>query len=87
MNMASPCNITSSVSLVIARWCAACMTASARCICRNMLAEGFTADEVHAGITVYEAVGCEDPPRAMQGRAGIYHDADDRANQQRAGRW
>jgi type IV pilus assembly protein PilB len=37
-----------------------------------LLAEGFTADEVHAGITVYEAVGCEDCTEGYKGRAGVY---------------
>ena len=29
-------------------------------------------DEIHAGITVYEAVGCEDCTGGYKGRAGIY---------------
>ena len=37
-----------------------------------LLAEGFTADEIHAGITVHEAVGCEECTGGYKGRAGIY---------------
>jgi type IV pilus assembly protein PilB len=37
-----------------------------------LLAEGFTADEVHAGVTLYEPVGCEDCTEGYKGRAGIY---------------
>ena len=37
-----------------------------------LLAEGYTADEVHAGITTYEAVGCEDCTEGYKGRVGIY---------------
>jgi type IV pilus assembly protein PilB len=37
-----------------------------------LLAEGFTADEVHAGITLYEAVGCNDCTEGYKGRTGLY---------------
>ena len=37
-----------------------------------LLAEGFTADEIHAGITVFEPVGCEDCTEGYKGRVGIY---------------
>ena len=76
MNMGiAPYNITSSVSLVIAqrllRRLHDCKRA-AHLPEHALLAEGFTADEVHAGITVYEAVGCEDCTEGYKGRAGIY---------------
>ena len=76
MNMGiAPYNITSSVSLVIAqrlvRRLHDCKRA-AHLPEHALLAEGFTADEVHAGITVFEAVGCEDCTEGYKGRAGIY---------------
>ena len=76
MNMGiAPYNITSSVSLVIAqrllRRLHDCKRA-AHLPEHALLAEGFTADEVHAGITVSEAVGCEDCTEGDTGRAGVY---------------
>jgi type IV pilus assembly protein PilB len=77
MNMGiAPFNITSSVSLVIAQ-------RLARRLCNNckreaplpehaLLSEGYTADEVHAGITLYEAVGCNECTGGYKGRTGIY---------------
>jgi type IV pilus assembly protein PilB len=37
-----------------------------------LLAEGFTEEEVKAGITLYEAVGCADCTEGYKGRTGIY---------------
>ena len=77
MNMGiAPFNITSSVSLVIAQ-------RLARRLCNHckreaplpehaLLSEGYTADEVHAGITLYEAVGCSECTGGYKGRTGIY---------------
>ncbi|WP_407354112.1 type IV-A pilus assembly ATPase PilB [Luteimonas sp. R10] len=77
MNMGiAPYNITSSVTLVIAQ-------RLARRLCDRckkpvelpdvaLLAEGFTADEVHAGIKIYEAVGCDECTNGYKGRTGIY---------------
>ncbi len=77
MNMGiAPFNITSSVSLVIAQ-------RLARRLCQNckreallpehaLLAEGFTSDEVRAGFTLYEAVGCTECTGGYKGRTGIY---------------
>ncbi|MDH5822401.1 type IV-A pilus assembly ATPase PilB [Luteimonas sp. RD2P54] len=77
MNMGiAPYNITSSVTLVIAQ-------RLARRLCDRckkpvelpepaLLAEGFTADEVHAGIKLYEAVGCDECTNGYKGRTGIY---------------
>ncbi|WP_297834990.1 type IV-A pilus assembly ATPase PilB [Thermomonas sp.] len=77
MNMGiAPYNITSSVNLVIAqrlvrRLHDGCKRAVP--LPENaLLAEGFTADEVHEGFTVYEAVGCPDCTGGYKGRAGIY---------------
>ena len=77
MNMGiAPFNIISSVSLVIAQ-------RLARRLCSNckreqhlpehaLLAEGYTTDEVRAGFTLYEAVGCNDCTGGYKGRTGIY---------------
>ncbi|HEY1136394.1 MAG TPA: type IV-A pilus assembly ATPase PilB [Xanthomonadaceae bacterium] len=77
MNMGiAPFNIISSVSLVIAQ-------RLARRLCSNckreqhlpehaLLAEGYTTDDVRAGFTLYEAVGCNDCTGGYKGRTGIY---------------
>ncbi|MCR6663507.1 MAG: type IV-A pilus assembly ATPase PilB [Luteimonas sp.] len=77
MNMGiAPYNITSSVTLVIAQ-------RLARRLCEKckrpqdlpdhaLLAEGFSADEVHEGIKLYEAVGCDDCTNGYKGRTGLY---------------
>ncbi|TCT24697.1 type IV-A pilus assembly ATPase PilB [Thermomonas haemolytica] len=76
MNMGiAPYNITSSVNLVIAQRLVRRLHDCKRAVHlpeHALLAEGFTADEVHAGITVYEAVGCPDCTEGYKGRAGIY---------------
>jgi type IV pilus assembly protein PilB len=76
MNMGiAPYNITSSVSLVIAQRLVRRLHDCKRAVHlpeHALLAEGFTADEVHAGITLYEAAGCEDCTEGYKGRAGIY---------------
>ena len=76
MNMGiAPYNITSSVSLVIAQRLLRRLHDCKRAVHlpeHALLAEGFTADEVHAGLTVYEAVGCEDCTEGYKGRAGVY---------------
>jgi type IV pilus assembly protein PilB len=77
MNMGiAPFNITSSVTLVIAqrlarRLCPKCKREQ-ELPDHALLAEGFTADEVHAGITLYEPVGCEDCTEGYKGRVGLY---------------
>jgi type IV pilus assembly protein PilB len=77
MNMGiAPFNITSSVSLVIAqrlarRLCNQCKR-EASLPEHALLSEGYTADEVHAGITLYEAVGCSECTGGYKGRTGIY---------------
>ncbi len=76
MNMGiAPYNITSSVSLVIAQRLVRRLHDCKRPVHlpeHALLAEGFTADEVHAGITLFEPVGCEDCTEGYKGRAGIY---------------
>ncbi|KRG60739.1 general secretion pathway protein GspE [Stenotrophomonas koreensis] len=77
MNMGiAPYNITSSVTLVIAQ-------RLGRRLCNNckrpvelpvnaLLAEGFTQVQIDAGITLYEAVGCDECTEGYKGRVGIY---------------
>jgi len=77
MNMGiAPYNITSSVTLVIAQ-------RLARRLCNKckrpmelpphaLLAEGFTQADIDAGITLYEAVGCDECTEGYKGRSGIY---------------
>ena len=77
MNMGiAPYNITSSVTLVIAQ-------RLARRLCSNckrltdlpahaLLAEGFTQEQLDAGIQLYEAVGCDECTEGYKGRTGIY---------------
>ena len=76
MNMGiAPYNITSSVTLVIAQRLARRLHDCKRAAHlpeHALLAEGFTPDEVHAGITVYEPVGCPDCTDGYKGRVGIY---------------
>jgi len=76
MNMGvAPFNITSSVTLVIAQRLARRLHECKRVQQlpeHALLAEGFTADEVHAGLTIYEAVGCPDCTEGYKGRTGLY---------------
>jgi type IV pilus assembly protein PilB len=76
MNMGvAPYNITSSVTLVIAQRLARRLHDCKREIHipdHALLAEGFTADEVHEGIKIFEAVGCPDCTEGYKGRMGIY---------------
>lgn len=77
MNMGiAPYNITSSVTLVIAQ-------RLARRLCPHckreqhlpehaLLAEGFTHEQIAAGLTLYEAVGCDECTGGYKGRVGIY---------------
>jgi type IV pilus assembly protein PilB len=77
MNMGiAPYNITSSVNLVIAQR----LVRRLHNDCKRavhlpehaLLAEGFTADEVHEGMTLYEPGGCDECTGGYKGRAGIY---------------
>ncbi len=76
MNMGiAPFNITSSVTLVIAQRLARRLHD-----CKReqelpeaaLLAEGFTHEEVAAGLKIYEAVGCPDCTEGYKGRTGLY---------------
>jgi type IV pilus assembly protein PilB len=76
MNMGiAPYNITSSVTLVIAQRLARRLHDCKRELKlpdSALLAEGYTEEEVRAGITLYEAVGCPDCNDGYKGRLGIY---------------
>jgi len=77
MNMGiAPYNITSSVTLVIAqrlarRLCKHCKKES-ELPATALLAEGFTQDEVDAGLKVHEPVGCDQCNGGYRGRVGVY---------------
>ena len=76
MNMGvAPSNITSSVTLVIAQRLARRLHDCKRMVelpDHALLAEGFTSDEIHGGLKIYEAVGCSDCTEGYKGRTGIY---------------
>ena len=76
MNMGiAPYNITSSVTLIIAQRLARRLHE-----CKKpqdlpphvLLAAGFTQADIDAGLTVYEAVGCDGCNEGYKGRLGIY---------------
>jgi type IV pilus assembly protein PilB len=76
-NMGVPAfNIASAVSLIIAQ-------RLARRLCNNckqaedlprdvLLEEGFTNEQIDAGMTVYKAVGCDNCTGGYKGRLGVY---------------
>jgi type IV pilus assembly protein PilB len=76
MNMGiAPFNIISSVTLVIAQRLARklhdCKKAAP--LPKNaLLAEGFAEADIDAGLTLYEAVGCDECNDGYKGRTGIY---------------
>ncbi|RPE79510.1 type IV-A pilus assembly ATPase PilB [Vulcaniibacterium tengchongense] len=76
MNMGvAPYNITSSVTLVIAQRLARRLHDCKREVHlpeHALLAEGFTHEEIAAGLTLYEPVGCPDCTEGYKGRTGIY---------------
>jgi type IV pilus assembly protein PilB len=76
MNMGiAPYNITSSVTLIIAQRLARRLHDCKREIVlppAALLAEGFTQEEIDAGLTIYEAVGCDGCNEGYKGRVGIY---------------
>jgi type IV pilus assembly protein PilB len=76
MNMGiAPYNITSSVTLVIAQRLARRLHKCKKPVelpAAALLAEGFTQEEIDAGLTVYDAVGCDDCNEGYKGRTGIY---------------
>ncbi len=77
MNMGiAPYNITSSVTLVIAqrlarRLCSKCRR-PVELPDHALLAEGFNEDQVRAGVTLFEAVGCDECTNGYKGRVGVY---------------
>ena len=77
MNMGiAPYNITSSVTLVIAqrlgrRLCNGCKQ-PVELPNNALLAEGFTQEQIDAGITLFQAVGCDECTEGYKGRVGIY---------------
>jgi type IV pilus assembly protein PilB len=76
MNMGiAPYNITSSVTLVIAQRLGRRLHDCKRAIQLPepaLLAEGFSAQDIAAGITLYEPVGCDGCNDGYKGRTGIY---------------
>ena len=76
MNMGvAPFNITSSVTLVIAQRLARRLHTCKKEVHlpeHALLAEGFTAEDLATGFTLYEAVGCPDCTEGYKGRTGIY---------------
>ncbi|HEV8693340.1 MAG TPA: ATPase, T2SS/T4P/T4SS family, partial [Lysobacter sp.] len=76
MNMGvAPFNITSSVTLVIAQRLARRLhdcKKEAMLPEHALLAEGFTHEEIAAGLKIYDAVGCPDCTEGYKGRTGIY---------------
>lgn len=76
-NMGVPAfNIASAVSLIIAqrlarRLCSKCKTAE-NIPNDVLLEEGFTQEQVDAGVTVHKAVGCDSCTEGYKGRVGIY---------------
>jgi type IV pilus assembly protein PilB len=76
MNMGiAPYNIISSVTLVIAQRLARRLHDCKRRIelpKPALLAEGFTEEDIAAGVNLYEAVGCDECNEGYKGRTGIY---------------
>ncbi|HEY9146595.1 MAG TPA: type IV-A pilus assembly ATPase PilB [Thiobacillus sp.] len=76
MNMGiAPYNVTSSVTIIIAQRLARRLHDCKKAVTlpeNALLAEGYTEEEVKAGITLYEPVGCDDCNDGYKGRVGIY---------------
>jgi len=76
MNMGiAPYNITSSVTLVIAQRLARRLHDCKKPLdlpAATLLAAGFTQEDIDAGLTLYEAVGCDNCNEGYKGRVGIY---------------
>ena len=77
VNMGVPgYNIASSVNLIIAqrlarRLCSKCKTVGERTH-DELLALGFKEAQINEGITLYQAVGCDECAAGYKGRVGIY---------------
>ncbi len=76
MNMGiAPYNLTASISLVIAQRLARRLHDCKKPLNlpeAALLAEGFTHEEIKAGLTLYDAVGCSGCNDGYKGRVGIY---------------
>ena len=78
MNMGiAPYNITSSVTLVIAQRLARRLHSCKKPMKNQLpdsalLKEGYSQEEIDHGITLYEAVGCDECTEGYKGRLGIY---------------
>jgi len=76
MNMGvAPYDITSSITLVVAQRLARCLhdcKQPVRLPEHALLAEGFSVEEIRAGIALHQAVGCDECIEGYQGRTGIY---------------
>jgi len=76
MNMGiAPYNITSSVTLIIAQRLARRLHSCKKPMQlppQVLLDAGFTQANIDAGLTIYEAVGCEECNEGYKGRVGIY---------------
>jgi type IV pilus assembly protein PilB len=77
MNMGVPAfNIATSVNLIIAqrlgrRLCSNCKTLD-DIPAEALIDEGFSSEEVEAGLKIYKAVGCDQCSSGYKGRVGIY---------------
>lgn len=76
MNMGiAPYNITSSVTLIIAQRLARRLHDCKREVHlpeHALLAEGYSHEDIAAGLKIYEPVGCDDCTEGYKGRTGIY---------------
>ncbi|HET8744640.1 MAG TPA: type IV-A pilus assembly ATPase PilB [Ramlibacter sp.] len=76
MNMGiAPYNITSSVTLIVAQRLARRLHDCKKPVelpPEALLAAGFSQKDIDAGLTIYEAVGCESCNEGYKGRVGIY---------------
>ncbi|MTI63670.1 type IV-A pilus assembly ATPase PilB [Methylophaga sp.] len=76
-NMGVPAfNIASAVTLIIAqrlarRLCSKCKAAE-NLPNDVLLEEGFTQQQIDAGVTIYKAVGCDSCTEGYKGRVGVY---------------
>lgn len=72
-----PFNIASAVNLIMAqrlarRLCEHCKTPNTNVTKEVLIEEGFTPEEVKAGITIFKPVGCEKCTGGYKGRVGIF---------------
>jgi len=76
MNMGiAPYNITSSVTLIIAQRLARRLHSCKKPMQlppQVLLDAGYSQEDIDAGLTIYEAVGCEECNEGYKGRVGVY---------------